>query len=235
MEIAFVYSGTCTLIEGPGGNSSAYFIRIFFAGFPHLVILFCYVMIIRKVKESRREALLRSSARSRSREQASEDSLTTRQINYFKNLLSKKYKEEQRRYPWKVRRVRFCEVQKLDIETATIVFPFYIDYFPSEDSECGPTVSPTPQPLRLYNMEKIRKRKKQEDQLTFTVGVIFVVYVLCNLPASIVLLIDPSATKITQVRPVSLCHPKFLLCCYRLTFPATYWLGYLLLSSHVSM
>ena len=54
MEIAFAYSGTCTLIEGPGGNSSAYFIRIFFAGFPHLVILFCYVMIIRKVKESRR-------------------------------------------------------------------------------------------------------------------------------------------------------------------------------------
>ena len=96
MEIAFAYSGTCTLIEGPGGNSSAYFIRIFFAGFPHLVILFCYVMIIRKVKESRREALLRSSARSRSREPASEDSLTTRQINYFKNLLSKKYKEEQK-------------------------------------------------------------------------------------------------------------------------------------------
>ena len=55
------------------------------------------------------------------------------------------------------------------------------------------------QPVRLYNMEKIRDRKKQEEHLTMTVGVIFLVYMVCNLPVSIVLLLDPAGNKYTQV------------------------------------
>ena len=55
------------------------------------------------------------------------------------------------------------------------------------------------QPVKLYNMEKIRNRKKQEEHLTMTVGVIFLVYMVCNIPASVVLLLDPDATKYIEV------------------------------------
>ena len=48
-------------------------------------------------------------------------------------------------------------------------------------------------------MEKIRDRKKQEEHLTMTVGVIFLVYMVCNIPVSIVLLLDPAGNKYTQV------------------------------------
>jgi hypothetical protein len=41
-------------VDGVGGQSCAYFIRSFFPVFPYLVITFCYVMIIRKIKESRK-------------------------------------------------------------------------------------------------------------------------------------------------------------------------------------
>jgi hypothetical protein len=53
--------------------------------------------------------------------------------------------------------------------------------------------------LKTLTNGKLKRRKKQEDHLTFTVGVIFAAYVICNLPASVVLLIDPHASKFTQV------------------------------------
>ena len=75
-------------------------------------------------------------------------------------------------------------------------------------------------PLKLYNMSKIRNRKKQEDQLTLTVGVIFLVYIFCNLPASIVLLVDPTATKYTKVLTMFPIITLMLLL-FRLTYLAT--------------
>ena len=80
----------------------------------------------------------------------------------------------------------------------------------------------------LSNVEKLKKcendkrmqRKSQEDHMTLTVGVILVAYLICNLPASVVLLIDPSATKITQVLIQMLETSDITKLC-RLIFPAT--------------
>ena len=50
--------------------------------------------------------------------------------------------------------------------------------------------------LERNNTEKKRRRKRQENEMTLTVGVIFLSYVICNLPANLVLLIDPSAERL---------------------------------------
>ena len=55
--VTFFILGTCTILSGPGGKSSAIFIHIFGPGFPYLVIIFCYIMIIRKLKKSRNKVL----------------------------------------------------------------------------------------------------------------------------------------------------------------------------------
>jgi len=44
-----------------------------------------------------------------------------------------------------------------------------------------------------------RQRIQQEDQLTLFVGIVFLAYIFCNLPANIILLVDPTATKFTKV------------------------------------
>jgi len=86
-------------------------------------------------------------------------------------------------------------------------------------------------------MEKIRDRKKQEEHLTMTVGVIFLVYMVCNLPVSIVLLLDPTGSKYTQAHlPCyilawlsSVIKPFVYVGCspaYRLAFTEAFsWLG----------
>ena len=43
-----------------------------------------------------------------------------------------------------------------------------------------------------------------EEHLTMTVGVIFLVYMVCSLPVSIVLLLDPAGSKYTQVHHTAL-------------------------------
>ena len=47
--------------------------------------------------------------------------------------------------------------------------------------------------LHRSNTEKKKKRRRQENEMTLTVGVIFLSYVICNLPVNLVLIIDPSA------------------------------------------
>ena len=84
-----IFSGTCTIIKGPGGDSCAYFVRSFFPGFPYFVIVFCYVKIIRSVKATRRIShIIQNSVKFRRRtgEQSSRETTrrTNRQILYFK-------------------------------------------------------------------------------------------------------------------------------------------------------
>ena len=84
-----IFSGTCTIIKGPGGDSCAYFVRSFFPGFPYFVIVFCYVKIIKSVKATRRIShIIQNSVKGRKRtgEQSSRETTrrTNRQILYFK-------------------------------------------------------------------------------------------------------------------------------------------------------
>ena len=85
----FRFSGTCTIVKGPGGYSCAYFVRSFFPGFPYLVIVFCYVKIIRSVKATRRIShIIQNSVKSRKKPEEQRNRETTiisnRQISYFK-------------------------------------------------------------------------------------------------------------------------------------------------------
>jgi hypothetical protein len=94
--------GTCTIISGPGGNSASVFIHIFGPGFPYFVIIFCYIMIIWKLKQSRltvqhhQPAVLRSPQPQRMSGYVMEARITntSKQVNSIKNKIRHKNKQE---------------------------------------------------------------------------------------------------------------------------------------------
>ena len=187
----FCTIGTCTIVDGAGGQSCAYFIRSFFPVFPYLVITFSYVMIIRKFREIRKNLFTENPPLERIRipneeistsEACSEIVLTDKELTgnarLFRNSIASSSKII---FPWKKILFLFC----LDSLRSNLSHPASPNLIESA--------------LQTLNNGKLKRRKKQEDHLTFTVGVIFAAYVICNLPASVVLLIDPHASKFTQV------------------------------------
>ena len=81
--------------------------------------------------------------------------------------------------------------------------------------------------LERSRTERRRRRRRQENDMTLTVIVIFISYLLCNLPANIVLLIDPTAQKIPKVRIKLYCWQRHLnmTSILRPTSPPTSWPG----------
>ena len=153
-----IFSGTCTIIKGPGGDSCAYFVRSFFPGFPYFVIVFCYVKIIRSVKATRRIShIIQNSVKSRKKtgEQSSRETtrMTNKQILYFKT-------DDKDLQQTTIKGQKICRL-KHSTEPAS-------DNASSDANIAISTVQL--QLVRLYNMEKIRDRKKQEEHLTMTVG-----------------------------------------------------------------
>ena len=50
--------------------------------------------------------------------------------------------------------------------------------------------------LERSQREKRKRRKRQENEMTLTVGIILLSYVICNLPVNLLLVLDPSAESI---------------------------------------
>ena len=53
--------------------------------------------------------------------------------------------------------------------------------------------------LRRHRTERIKRRRKQEVDMTVTVLVTCITFIVCNIPATVLLVLDPSAASFPEV------------------------------------
>ena len=168
---------------------------------PYLIILFCYVMIIRKYKKSRNRVLGKTS--SMKPNESLEASTSARRMSLFEKTK-------------RVDTTSFCEAR-----TAISLLP--PRNRASEDDISDGGVS-NYEFLRRHRTERLKRRRKQELDMTVTVLVTCITFIVCNIPATVLLVLDPSASLFPQVSWRSGIASSICLR-IRLTSPATPWCG----------
>ena len=161
--------GTCTI--KPGSFKS--FIMIFGPSVPYIIIIFSYVMIVRKYRISR-DKVMQNSASVKSRTSLGGGRLSVMETSFFPS-------------PGRPQSVyTSCTLSVPDTSRRV-----------SEDdiSMCEMTNDL----LERTQTERRRRRRRQEGDMNMTVMIICVSFVICHLPACLVLVFDPSANKFPQV------------------------------------
>ena len=155
------------------------FIQIVGVCIPYMVILFSYVMIIRKYKKSKNKVLGKSSSVKTNDSVEASNSTSSHRLSLLEKFATKP----------RVETTSFCQPGSSLIPPRSKV---------NEDdiSDCGIS---NYEFLQRHRTERQRRRRKQEVDMTVAVLVTCLTFVICNLPASILLIIDPSASSFPQV------------------------------------
>ena len=164
--------GTCTIIPG----SFKLFMLIFGPSVPFIIIIFSYVMIVRKYRISRNK-VMQNSASVKSRTSLGGGRLSVMETSFFPGLPG----------PSRPQSVyTSCTLSVPDTSRRV-----------SEDdiSMCEMTNDL----LERTQTERRRRRRRQEGDMNMTVMIICISFVICHLPACLVLVFDPSANKFPQV------------------------------------
>ena len=172
-------TGTCTVMPG----SYKIFIQITGVWLPYLVILYSYVMIIRKYKKSKNKVLGNSS--SLKPNEMVEASNSARRMSLFEKFTSKQ----------KVETTSFCEAGT-EAGTRASLYPPPRKSNEDDISDCGASNYDF---LQRHRTERLKRRRKQEVDMTVTVLVTCLSFIVCNIPASILLVLDPSASSFPEV------------------------------------
>ena len=171
--------GTCTVMPG----SYKIFLQITGVWLPYLVILYSYVMIIRKYKKSKNKVLGKSS--SLKPNEMIEASNSARRMSLFEKFTTKQ----------KVETTSFCEAGT-EAGTRASLFPPPSKLNEDDISDCGVSNYDF---LQRHRTERLKRRRKQEVDMTVTVLVTCLSFIVCNIPASILLVLDPSASSFPEV------------------------------------
>ena len=155
------------------------FLQILGVCIPYLVIVFSYVMIIRKYKKSKNKVLGKSSSVKTNDSVEASNSTSSHRLSLLEKFATKP----------RVETTSFCQPGSSLIPPRSKV---------NEDdiSDCGIS---NYEFLQRHRTERQRRRRKQEVDMTVAVLVTCLTFVICNLPASILLIIDPSASSFPQV------------------------------------
>ena len=153
------------------------FLQIIGVCLPYLLILFSYVMIIRKYKKSKNKVLGKSS--SVKKNDSIEASSSSRRLSLFEKFASKS----------RVETTSFCP-------PGASLLPPRSKIKEDDISDC---VLSNYEFLQRHRTERQRRRRKQEVDMTVAVLVTCLTFVVCNLPASIILILDPSASAFPEV------------------------------------
>eukprot|EP00092_Neocalanus_flemingeri_P002327 GFUD01002487.1.p1 GENE.GFUD01002487.1~~GFUD01002487.1.p1 ORF type:complete len:481 (-),score=100.37 GFUD01002487.1:359-1651(-) len=222
-------TGTCTILDGANGDkSSAYFIRAFFPAFPFTIIIICYILIIKKVKEIRGNVRTPSEVSSTD----SGSSYLSKCVSQLTNIRNKNRSDAETTslssLPPSTSGISDSEMSTDDSTEVTVLrkeisiietpklrekllrqnvnsLPEYqkkensdIETSNDESNEGGSPKQSKAKKQPKKKVDKKMKKRKQENDLTLTVGIIFIAYLICNIPVSLILLIDPSAEKYTE-------------------------------------
>ena len=168
-------TGTCTVMPG----SYKIFIQIVGVCIPYLVILFSYVMIIRKYKKSKNKVLGKSISVKTNDSVEASNSTSSHRLSLLEKLATKP----------RVETTSFC------------LLPPRSKINEDDISDCGIS---NYEFLQRHRTERQRRRRKQEVDMTVAVLLTCLSFLVCNLPASILLILDPSASAFPEVFRISI-------------------------------
>ena len=137
-------------------------------------------MIIRKYRKSKNKVLGKSS--SIKPNDIIETSASSRRMSLFEKFSPKQRVDE----------TSFCEAGP----SSTSLFPPRTKVNEDDISDCGASNYDF---LRRHRTERLKRRRKQEVDMTVTVLVTCVTFIVCNIPATLLLVLDPSASSFPEV------------------------------------
>ena len=173
-SIQFYYcfiTGICTVMPG----SYKIFLQVLGVCLPYLVILFSYVMIIRKYKKSKNKVLGKSPSVKANDSLEASTSTSSRRLSLLEKM--------------RVETTSFCQPRASLLPPRSKI---------NEDDISDCAIS-NYEFLQRHRTERQRRRRKQEVDMTVAVLVTCLTFLLCNLPASILLILDPSASSFPEV------------------------------------
>ena len=155
------------------------FLQIVGVCLPYLLILFSYVMIIRKYKKSKNKVLGKSSSVKANDSIEGSTSTSSRRLSLFEKFATKP----------RVETTSFWQ-------PGASLLPPRSKINEDDISDCGMS---NYEFIQRHRTERQRRRRKQEVDMTVAVLVTCLTFVVCNLPASIILILDPSASSFPEV------------------------------------
>ena len=153
------------------------FLQILGVCIPYLVIVFSYVMIIRKYKKSKNKVLGKSFSAETS------TSTSSRRLSLLEKFATKPRYET----------TTFCQPGG---GAGVSLLPPRSKVNEDDISDCGIS---NYEFLQRHRTERQRRRRKQEVDMTVAVLLTCLTFLVCNLPASILLILDPSASSFPEV------------------------------------
>ena len=143
---------------------------IFGPTLPYIIIIFSYLMIVRKYRISRNK-VMQNSASVKSRSSLACGRLSVMETSFFPSRPQSVYTSSSLSVPHSRR------VSEDDISMCQL----------------------TNDLLERTQTERRRRRRRQEGDMNMTVMIVCISFVICHAPGCLVLVLDPSANKVPQV------------------------------------